>query len=252
MRLEDAAYHLNLSVPEGRRIRLWLARLGAEPVSRALAIETVADRLVSSKQTRAETRMAIEEVKQLVPMREWAPGGGDNAIRVADAIRELGDQVLGDSLLAMAYALNMEAPVGTFAGGNLSRRHDFGLSAPSAGPHSGSAWAQPREQIRAGVAWHVTGSLLGLDLALSHPAAPQLSASTLPGAPVLADGENDVFTRTVALMNASDLIDADRDLIATAIARGRQPVSSITVDGCGLQTIADAIAPMAPGAGPHR
>ena len=51
----------------------------------------------------------------------------------------------------------------------------------------------------------------------------------------------DVFTKTVTLMNASRLTDADRDRIAGAIARGRARLAAIAADGSNWDDVADEI-----------
>ena len=104
--------------------------------------------------------------------------------------------------------------------GDVSHRHDFGFGMKDSVMRSRTAWAVPRQDVAPGVPWHVTGSLLGLDLALAPLALRRLNFDHLMHAPKLTSNERDTFAISVALMNPYTLRDADRDAIADGVARG--------------------------------
>jgi hypothetical protein len=81
------------------------------------------------------------------------------------------------------------------------------------------------------VPWHVTGSLLGLDVALSSLALRRVNSDRLLDAPTMSTNERDAFAAAVALLNPFDLRDADRDAIVEGIARGRARVAALAEDG---------------------
>ena len=142
----------------------------------------------------------------------------------------------------MAYALSLGDPRGRRSSGNVSRQHDFGFSEKNGEIRLRAPWTEPEQQIQPGVPWHVSGSLLGLDLGLSSLALRRTSLGALPQAPTLRSADKDTFTQTIALLNVFDLHDADRDAIAGAIARGRAYVAGLAGHEDALDGIADDIA----------
>jgi hypothetical protein len=152
------------------------------------------------------------------------------------------DEVLADVLVAWTYAVSIgdaESPV--LLTGRVTRRHDFGLGAAERGQGGRTIWALPRQEIAVGVPWHVVGSLLGLDVALSGLALRRVSGDRAIDAPTLSTNERDAFATTVALLNPFDLRDRDRDLIAVAIERGRTRVAALAEDSALLSELASEI-----------
>ena len=136
--------------------------------------------------------------------------------------------VLGEALLSMAYAVHLGDPDGTaLLGRNVALRHDFGLTHLGSEMRERLPWSLPVQTLQPGVAWHVTGSLVGLDLALAPLALRRINLEPLDP-PRLSTGERDAFALSVALMDPARLKDQDRDAIAAAIARGRERVASAT------------------------
>jgi hypothetical protein len=125
--------------------------------------------------------------------------------------------------------------------GNVAQRHDFGIGRSERGMRPHLEWAHPRQRISAGVPWHVSGSLLGLELALSSQALRRVNAERVVDAPTLSTNEREAFAASVALLNPYALRDGDRDVIAEAIARGRQRVTLLAEEGGALDQIADEI-----------
>jgi hypothetical protein len=142
---------------------------------------------------------------------------------------DLVDVVLGEVLLSLAYALDIGDPEGTaLLARNVALRHNFGLMIRDTAGRQRSAWALPRQEARPGVAWHVTGSLLGLDVALASMSLRRLNPDPVSDAPRLSAIERETVSIGVALMDPRRLLDEDRDAIASAIARGRQRVLRLT------------------------
>ena len=102
--------------------------------------------------------------------------------------------MLAASLLSLAYALDLGDPDGTaLLAEDVSRRHDFGLGIRDGDVRQRAAWALPRQEVIPGVPWHVTGSLVGLDIALAPLALRRVSAEGVLEAPRLTSTERDAF-----------------------------------------------------------
>jgi hypothetical protein len=277
---EERTYRLDLVTPEARRLSRVLQKLRAEPVSRALAIEAVAEQLTSQTIALADIQAATGVLKKLLspfapvqkqketkgaalppgidaptsrrdivskaiqdPSKINKPKDAKRAARVAEPLFELVDDVLAEALRSLAYAMHLGEPDGTaLAAGNVSSRHDFGFLRQSSEIRLRAPWIAPTQDVEPGVPWRVTGSLLGLDLGLSTLALRRISSETLPHAPILTSSERDTLTNTVALLNAFELGDTDRDLIVEAITRGRQRVGALTGAVDAFDSMADEIA----------
>ena len=162
--------------------------------------------------------------------------------RAAETLTELGDELLAHALLSFAYAMHIGDPDGAaLLAGDVSYRHDFGLAVKDGPMRSRTAWALPRQEVAPGVPWHVSGSLVALDLGLSTLALRRMNFEHLTGAPRLTSNERDAFAASVALMNPYDLRDDDRDAIVAAAARGRLRVEQLASDRGSLDTAAAAI-----------
>ncbi len=165
------------------------------------------------------------------------------AARLAEPLTELADQLLGQVLLSIAYAADVGDPDGTvLLAGDVSRRHDFGSSARDAEARLRTAWAVPRQDVAPGLPWHVTGSLLGLDVGLAPLVLRRLTFERVLEAPKLTSNEREAFAVSVSLLNPFALLDADRDAIAGAVERGRRRVQALAHDGTDLDPLADELA----------
>ena len=91
-------------------------------------------------------------------------------------------------------------------------------AAARVGAQDRRAW-RLAEPASAGAPWHLSGSLLGLDVALAVPSLRRVSDD--PPAPTLPAADRVAFARTVALLPARALTDASRDTVAPA--RRRRP-----------------------------
>ena len=140
----------------------------------------------------------------------------------------MSDTLLADVLLSIAYAADVGDPDGTvLLADDVSRRHDFGFGAKDAEQRLRMAWSVPHQDVSPGVPWHVTGSLLGLDIGLAPLALRRLNFERVLEAPKLTSNERDTFAVSVSLLNPFALRDADRDAIADAIARGTRRVVAL-------------------------
>ena len=92
-----------------------------------------------------------------------------------------------------------------------------------------------------GLAWHVDGSLLGLDVGLAKLGLRRLGMTIMLDPPTLASNERDTFVASAALTNAFALTDAGRDAIADAIEAGRRRVKTLIDNPDGVEAVGDAI-----------
>ena len=103
-------------------------------------------------------------------------------------------------------------------GRNVALRHDFGFGRRDADARLRIAVGRAAPGVTPGVPWHVSGSLLGLDIALAPLALRRLNFERVLEAPKLTSNEREAFAVSVSLLDPFALRDADRDAIADAIA----------------------------------
>ena len=125
---------------------------------------------------------------------------------------------------------------------NVALRHDFGFGLDDGEMRARTLWALPRQDFLPGVPWHVTGALVGLDVALAPLALRRINVDAAADAPRVPSNERDGFAVGLSLMNGRDLKDADRDAITAAISRGERRVAALVAGSEPLQTLADALA----------
>ncbi|MBE3073145.1 MAG: hypothetical protein IMZ67_09235, partial [Acidobacteria bacterium] len=129
------------------------------------------------------------------------------------------------------YAASLGDPDGAvLAAGNPALGHDLGLLVNHEELRLRAPWSMPVEQAGPGVPWHITGSLLGLDVGLASLARKQIASDRMPLAPRLDDNELRAFNEAIVLTNAHELTDRDRDATLAAIAKGRQRLLSAIRD----------------------
>jgi hypothetical protein len=75
--------------------------------------------------------------------------------------------------------------------------------------------------------WHLSGSLLRLDLALAPLALRRLDTTEMPDASQLSTSNRRALATTIALIDPQGLTDADRDGIAAALERGRTRIARL-------------------------
>jgi hypothetical protein len=168
---------------------------------------------------------AIEDLE-----RPTSPPDVQKPARVAASLAGVVDSVLADALVAWAYAISIADPDSPLLlTGHVTRRHDFGFGSGGRGGRH-LAWALPKQEIIARAPWHISGSLLGLDVALSSLGLRRVNAERVVDPPTLSANERDAFAVSVALLDPFVLRDEDRDAIAEAVARGRVRVASLAED----------------------
>ena len=178
---------------------------------------------------------ASAEIAQVVRTRDPR-----RAARQASALLDLADMALGESLLSLAYATYLGDPSGAaLLARNVALRHDFGFGHNGSELRSRLLWAIPRQDFQPGVAWHVTGSALGLDIALARSSLTRINADRLAGAPRLSSTERDGFAVGLALMDPRRLDDETRDAIAAAIDRGDRRVEAMARRQEPIDSVAD-------------
>jgi hypothetical protein len=160
------------------------------------------------------------EHERLKAMRALLSSPGLDAALAADRPRDL-----ADALTTLVYTTALGDPDGPASlSPEVVSRHQYGLNSTSI-IREELPWAPPEERQGQG-AWHVQGSLLGLDLALSRLALRRIADQQMPQAPTLTLNDVGTLTRTVVALVPGDLTDADRNEIAASIARGRERVRS--------------------------
>jgi hypothetical protein len=273
---EGERYRLDIAAAESERLRRVRQRQGGYTLDAAVQLHSTAQSLsVSSIDLEGVARAsaALTRIQALLPRKPEAspsdrvPGGAeklpDPSVVVDRAIRELGritrprdgrraaevaaevleaaDIVLAEVLSSVAYALALGDPDGpTLLGGDVARRHDFGVGSRVPGVRELEPWSVPEQHYDPGVPWYVTGSLIGLDVALAPLALRRLAGDDLIGPPSLGSNDRETLARSVALMNPYALKDAERDRIGAAIQGGRQRAALARTDS-DLDALADAV-----------
>jgi len=273
---EGQDYRLDFAHAERRRLELVRQKQAGPSIDRALALNRVARALAPGTLAADELRAAAADLASLgeafaprpgtrvspvtAPGVQWRDSrrviagvvgeltdivddGRDvrRAARAASPLFELVDTVLGTALLSMAYAAHLGDPDGSaLLASNVALRHDFGFARRDGETRARTPWSIPRQDFQLGVPWHVTGSVLGLDLALAPMSLRRLSMSRTAAAPRLPPNERDAFAVGLVLMNPARLRDADADAVAAAVDRGRRRVLAAAAGRESLDAVADA------------
>ena len=181
-------------------------------------------------------RKIVDEISRA--MRSKEP---KRAARVSDQLFDLADDMFARVLLSFAYAIYVGDPDGAvLLADDVSHRHDFGFGLRDPEMRSRVRWSIPRQDVSPNVPWHVTGSLLGLDIGLASLALRRVATDRALEAPKLTSNVRETFAASVSLMNAVELRDEERDRIAEAIDRGQQRVLEAAGAGA-VDAIADAL-----------
>jgi hypothetical protein len=155
-----------------------------------------------------------------------------------DADRLRLEQSVTDALVSMVYAMHLGDPDdAAVSAGDAARRHDFGVD-ESGGASRNAAWRLPREGHSDHSGWRVTGSLLGLDIALGRLALRRLDTSDMPGEPTLSTSLRAAATLTAALTHPITTPAPTAAEIAAAIERGRTRVQGLQNNRADVERIA--------------
>lgn len=162
--------------------------------------------------------LAATEHDRLKAMRALLPSPG-----LDEALANGRSRDLADALTTLVYATALGDPDGAASlSPEVVTRHDYGLTGPAL-LRDEVPWARPEERQGFGP-WHVQGSLMGVDLALSRLAMRRVADEQMPLAPTLTLNDLATLTRTIVALPAADLTDAERDELAAAMQRGRERV----------------------------
>ena len=166
----------------------------------------------------------------------------DRAARATQPLVETADTVLAEALLALAYAVDIGDPDGTaLLASNIAMRHDFGFMLHEGETRARRPWDVPRQDFLPDVPWHVTGSLLGLDIALAPLSLKHIDLENLAMAPRLRSTEREAFALNAALLDASRLNESDRTALVAAVERGRTRVAALPQNAADVDPVADAV-----------
>ncbi len=263
---EGEQYRLDLPAAEERRLRAVRQQQHAYSVDTALTLEQVARSLgqidlpgiqraigtlrallpvlpTSATASRAVRPEGVDDLPDAAAIVDRAlkdlskitkPGDAKKAKACAGPLSELSGVILGEALSSIAYALNFgDESEGALLGGDLSRRHDFGLALKDTAFKRREAWAIPRQMVVPGMPRRVSGSLLGLDVAFARSMLRRVVLADAEYTPVLLSNDRETFTQSVALLDPYSMRDADRDAIAAAVSRGRTRIEAVVVTGAG-------------------
>jgi hypothetical protein len=127
--------------------------------------------------------------------------------------------------MELAYAAALGQPDRAWVtAGDVARHHGFGL--PTQQGH-GAAWELPALTTARQPGIHITGSLLGLDVALAEMSMVHLSLKPPPRKPMLDEINRRALIEAAVLVGSAALTDGDRDRIAAALRRGRERSRSV-------------------------
>lgn len=262
---EGQWYRFDAAAAERRRIEAVRRRQGGHTVDLAMTIDAVSASLRHDRPTLESVRAAEATLDAMVvdaaarlrrpPVNllppavsaprdalQWLnairadlhridrPGDTRNAPRVGASLQPLIDIMLGNALASINYAAEIGSPEGAaLLAGNVALRHDFGLGRRQADIQVRQAWALPRQDFLPGVPWHVSGSMLGLDVAMASLQIRRLSIDRVPDAPKLTSVEREEMAVGVAMLNPHLQTNDDLVAIAEAIGRGRTMVRAAAV-----------------------
>jgi len=166
-------------------------------------------------------------------------GNLDRVPSLAAPLVDFGDVLIADVLASIVYAAALGDPDGrVLLGPNVAYRHDFGIDLPDGRNRRRVAWSLPAIVVQPGQPWHVSGSLLGLDVALSSEGLRRVMLDAELRAPMLNSNDRRTLVDTVALVNPFDLTDEGRDVVVAALARGRARVGDASADAAALDALA--------------
>lgn len=275
---EGERYRLDFAAAELHRLQIVRERQGGPTLAVAAALERVATALGSAlddegmvaahRQLRAVLTTHAGALQTALTAADVAPSGisaprrlsesiekiateVDQAVRARDprrarreasALHELVDIATGEALLDLAYAVDIGDPEGSaLLSRNGALRHDFGMGRIDTDTRHRMPWAVPRQDFQPGVAWHVTGSALGLDIALARLALTRINSDRLGSVPRIPSIDRDGFAIGLALMKTGELRDDTRDAVAAALTRGTARAHAAAGDAGQLEDIAHTL-----------
>jgi hypothetical protein len=170
-------------------------------------------------------RDAADVQRNLLALK-GAPKPSDLASRVRPLARAA-DWYVARALAAVVYAPHLGEPDSpALLGGDPSPRHDFGLDDTRLDRRIEMMWRLPAEGRDRQRRWIVTGSMLGLDVALGRFALRRVPSEVMPAPPMLTDVERQAMTEAVILTSPFDATEEAREALLTALAAGRATLAA--------------------------
>ncbi len=137
------------------------------------------------------------------------------------------DALLAHAIVSLVYTPHLGEADGTaLMAGDPSVRHDWGIATVVSEPRVPESWKLPFED-RAGEGWHLQGALLGIDVTLSQQVLRRVVTDKVPGPPTISSMDAQMVTEGVALAVPFDYTDADREVIVSALRRGRSRLEAL-------------------------
>jgi hypothetical protein len=253
----DWSYRLDLGAAALDRLRRVRERQGGNALATALSLARIATALGDRSLTvtgvtdltaslREVNGVLVEPVNEGRPERQawtlrptmtWAlgelgrisqPGRLSKAADVGERLLLLSDLVLAEVLRSLAYAPHLGDPSGPLLlGGDVSHRHDFGLTINDPDTRLHAAWSLPESPIGHGLSWQVWGALLGLDIGLANLALPPATLGAPGAARAVSERGRKAVLQGLALFNPYDVTDTEMRQVADVLRRGRAVVAAL-------------------------
>lgn len=185
--------------------------------------------------TPAVAKVVDRVVKDLGGIRK--PADVTKAPRMVRPLVDVLDYLLGETFVALAYVGSQgDAGRVSAAAVDLSHRHLFGFSTVVGDGRLLVPWRRPIGGSTAGGA--VTGSVMGVDLALSRTWLRRLVSQALAETPRMNSNDRETMTDTVAILNPREVDDERGVQLAEAVRRGRSRVEQAGTDAGRLDALA--------------
>lgn len=224
---------------EANRLDAAPGELAGAPALAARASAILAHPALSARSdgAGAELRDLLREAVDLL-QKIRTPKDASKLTRVQRPLLRACDLLLAGILTSLAYAPHLGDPDGPeLLAGDPAERHSFGFDERIAEARALNPWRLPqREYGRAG-GWHVTGSVLALDVGLAPLALRRVASDGLPPPPSGNDIDRAAVAAAVVLRNPFALSDAGRDALVDALRRGRARLRGLAAHPAALPAL---------------
>ena len=185
---------------------------------------------------RETVNRAVKELRTIKSSRDVS-----KAARIAASLQHAGDTLLAGILTSIAYAPHLGEPNGLeLLAGDPAERHSFGFEDRLPENRAVNPWRMPQRAVGVPGGWHVTGSILGLDVGLAGLNLRRLEKDGLPPPPAGNDIDGAALAAAVALSSPFAVSDAERDALSDAIRRGRARLRGVTAHPAALPDLVRA------------
>ncbi|HSK10043.1 MAG TPA: hypothetical protein VK911_10735 [Vicinamibacterales bacterium] len=267
---EGLTYRLDPAGSTLRRLVLVRARQGGYALDAVLSVARLAGAIAAATSA-AAARAAAEQLPDAVATLHDEPGAAavrgapadaerlaglvartlrdvkglqpdpdaNRLARIARPLMQAVDLYLADVMRSLAYAPILGEPdAPALLAGDPSRAHDLRFFKERSELGRRTAWEPAVEARDARLGWHLSGSLLGLDLAAGRLALRRLFRETIPETPRLADAVRQAFTETALLVTPFELGEASRDALLAAVEGGRARVRQLGPSSAAIERLA--------------